>query len=75
MATFAVDSRKQQMIGTGVVEPVMEWVEVDGKVERYVHFTGSVSRRGRRGVPWSRSRRSSGGLYVVVIASTTRQRV
>ena len=31
MATFAVDSSKQQMIGTGVVEPVMEWVEVDGK--------------------------------------------
>lgn len=31
MATFAVDSNKQQMIGTGVVEPVMEWVEVDGK--------------------------------------------
>lgn len=31
MATFAVDGSKQQMIGTGVVEPVMEWVEVDGK--------------------------------------------
>ena len=31
MATFAMDSSKQQMIGTGVVEPVMEWVEVDGK--------------------------------------------
>ena len=31
MATFAVDSSKQQMIGTGVVEPMMEWVEVDGK--------------------------------------------
>lgn len=31
MATFAVDSSKQQMIGTGVVEPVLEWVEVDGK--------------------------------------------
>jgi len=31
MATFAVDSNKQQMIGTGVVEPMMEWVEVDGK--------------------------------------------
>ena len=31
MATFAVASSKQQMIGTGVVEPVMEWVEVDGK--------------------------------------------
>lgn len=31
MATFAVDSSKQQMIGTGVVEPVMEWVEIDGR--------------------------------------------
>jgi len=31
MATFAVDNSKQQMIGTGVVEPVMEWVEEEGK--------------------------------------------
>ena len=32
MATFAVDSNRQQMVATGVVEPVMEWVETaDGK--------------------------------------------
>ena len=27
MATFAVDSNRQQMVATGLVEPVMEWVE------------------------------------------------
>ncbi|WP_129782865.1 hypothetical protein [Promicromonospora panici] len=32
MATFAVDSNRQQMVATGVVEPVMEWVETaEGK--------------------------------------------
>ncbi|MCF4123223.1 hypothetical protein L1785_19825 [Antribacter sp. KLBMP9083] len=32
MATFAVDSSRQQMVATGVVEPVMEWIETaDGK--------------------------------------------
>ncbi|MBO0609443.1 hypothetical protein [Myceligenerans salitolerans] len=31
MATFAVDSGRQQMAATGVVEAVPEWVEVDGK--------------------------------------------
>lgn len=32
MATFAVDSSKQKMMATGVVEPVMEWIETaDGK--------------------------------------------
>ncbi|MGP5696475.1 hypothetical protein [Brachybacterium alimentarium] len=27
MPSFAVDSNKQQMIGTGVVEPVFDWVD------------------------------------------------
>ncbi|WP_369370599.1 hypothetical protein AB1046_17655 [Promicromonospora sp. Populi] len=32
MATFAVDSKRQQMVATGVVEPVMEWVDTpEGK--------------------------------------------
>lgn len=32
MATFAVDSNRQAMVATGVVEPVMEWVETaEGK--------------------------------------------
>ncbi|GHH80419.1 hypothetical protein [Promicromonospora soli] len=32
MATFAVDSNRQAMVATGVVEPVMEWIETaDGK--------------------------------------------
>jgi hypothetical protein len=32
MATFAVDSNRQSMLATGVVEPVMEWVETaEGK--------------------------------------------
>ncbi|MFD6138873.1 hypothetical protein [Promicromonospora sp. NPDC060271] len=32
MATFAVDSNRQQMMATGVVEPVNEWIETaDGK--------------------------------------------
>ncbi|MFI9488058.1 hypothetical protein ACIG47_16850 [Promicromonospora sp. NPDC052451] len=31
MAMFAVDSNRQQMMATGVVEPVNEWIEVDGK--------------------------------------------
>jgi hypothetical protein len=32
MATFAVDGKRQQMVATGVVEPVMEWVETaEGK--------------------------------------------
>lgn len=31
MATFAVDSSRQQMIGTGVVEEAKDWIEVDGK--------------------------------------------
>ncbi|MCF4121750.1 hypothetical protein L1785_12225 [Antribacter sp. KLBMP9083] len=32
MATFAVDSNRQKMMATGVVEPVMEWIETaDGK--------------------------------------------
>lgn len=30
MPSFAVDSNKQQMIGTGVVEPVFDWVD-DGE--------------------------------------------
>lgn len=31
MATFAIDGTRQKMMTTGVVEPVNEWIEVDGK--------------------------------------------
>ncbi|MFI2105472.1 hypothetical protein ACH436_19420 [Isoptericola sp. NPDC019693] len=32
MATYPVDSKRQEMVATGVVEPVMEWVETaEGK--------------------------------------------
>jgi hypothetical protein len=31
MGTYAVDGKRQNMVATGIVEPVMEWVEVGGK--------------------------------------------
>lgn len=48
MASYAVDSKRQQMLATGIVEPVAEWVEgPDGKR----HRTDSQARDEKTGLP------------------------